>query len=94
AMQLEPAADASSDHRHRRRRALEQTALYRDRWGAAGPVGQTADSPSPITAALGARPDAGDTAHDWDEAARAVAEAFDIPCPRPVAAEVEPSSAL
>jgi conjugative relaxase-like TrwC/TraI family protein len=99
AVVAEPDADATQEERHRGRRALEQTALYRDRWSAAAPVGQSDDTPSPITAApitaaLGPRPHAGEAAHDWDQAAGAIADAFEIPCPRPVVVEADPSPAL
>jgi len=90
----QPPAHAPQEERFRGRRAMEQAALYRDRWSAEAPAGQSDDSASPITAALGPRPHGGEAAHAWDEAARSMADAFDIPCPRPVAVEADPSPAL
>ncbi len=71
-----PPVGVNRGERLRWRRALEQAALYRDRWGVLEPVPWTSDaSMSAATMALGPRPTERAAARQWDEAAGAVSQA-------------------
>ncbi|MDQ3462337.1 MAG: AAA family ATPase, partial [Actinomycetota bacterium] len=65
--------------RHQRlgwRRALEQVALYRDRWDVVEPLAPAPGAPlSAATMALGSRPAERDAARQWDETARLMSDA-------------------
>ncbi|HUP70330.1 MAG TPA: MobF family relaxase [Acidimicrobiales bacterium] len=75
----EPRAGATSAERQRWRAALEQVALYLDRWGPAsdfsfGEIGGAVATTGPAVPGLGARPDDQEAAQAWDQAVRAIAE--------------------
>ncbi len=72
----DPSARASRGERLRWRRALEQVALYRDRWGVVEPDAWASGvPPSPAAMALGARPAERFAAQHWDETARLLSDA-------------------